>query len=520
MQAYTQAWDGDLSRKGDEPGHFVNSAMIRDYVLHGLGTNPVQFALHYYAHLPRVTIGHWPPLFHLVQGGVFLLTGVSFTAALGFQAVIASAAAAAAAMLVGKRVSGGPQGLVTGAVAGLALLACPDVLRQVDTVMLDTFQALLILSASLSWAAYAGTGRTRWSALFGMSASAAILTNGSAYGLALLPILYIALTGRVALLANWRTWLSAVIVFVATVPWFALTYWITADGWVYTWGFAYTELATVGFTHAAWQVFGVIGVTAFLFGTVVSAWRAWRGQRDEVVLACAATAIALFVLHLVAPADIQSRYLIAIAPEVIVVAAAGLAALASGTGQPLAPAFVIVSAFALNAATTFRLPPASPRTMNQVAREIIASRSPAPLVLVASSSYGEGALIAAFAAFDPAHSHYIIRASKSLAKSDFLGSDYRARFNTAGGVQRWIEESHISWLVLDDAPGSMEMLHDRQLVALADNGEPGWRLVSEQQQSQGLVRVFRLTGAPASRAQIAAVLRQVAPDKVIGGASG
>ena len=520
IQAYTQAWDGDLSRKGDEPGHFVNSAMIRDYLLHGLGTNPVQFALDYYAHLPRVTIGQWPPLFHLVQGGVFLLTGVSFTAAIGFQAVVASTAAAITAMLVGKRLGGKPQGLFAGAIAGLAFLAVPDVLRQVDTVMLDTFHAVLILFAALSWAAYAGTGRTRWSALFGVSASAAILTNGSAYGLALLPVLYIALTGRVTLLANWRTWLSAVIVLIATVPWFAMTYGITADGWVYSWGLAYTELAAAGFVQAAWQGFGAIGVAAFLFGTVVSARRAWRGQPDEVALACAATAMALFLFHLAAPADIQSRYLIAIAPEIVVVAAVGLAASVSGARRPLAPAFVVVSGLILNAAMTFRLPPHSLGTMNQVACEIIASPSPAPLVLVASNSYGEGALIAAFAAFDPAHDHYVVRASKALAKSNFLGSDYQARFGTADEVQRWIEESHISWLVLDDSPASMEMLHDRQLASLTDTGEPGWRLVSEQQGPYGLVRVFRLAGAPADSAEIAAVLHQVAPVKVIGAASG
>jgi 4-amino-4-deoxy-L-arabinose transferase-like glycosyltransferase len=434
--------------------------------------------------------------------------------------VIASAAAAAAAVLVGRRVGPEAPGPLVGAVAGLALLVSPDVLRQVDTVMLDTFQAVLILLATLSWAAYAGTGRTRWSVLFGMSAGAAILTNGSAYGLALLPILYIALTGRFTLLANWRTWLSAIIVLVATVPWFAMTYRITSDGLVYSWGLAYTELATVGFTQAAWHVFGVIGVTAFLLGTIVAAWRAWRGQRDETVLACAATAIALFVLHLVAPADIQSRYLIAIAPEVVVVAAAGLAGLATGTGRPLAPASVVVSGLLLNAALTFQWPPASPRTMNQVAREIIASPGSAPLVLVASSSYGEGALVAAFAAFDPAHDHYVVRASKALAKSNFLGSDYQARFHTADEVQQWIEANHISWLVLDERPGSMEMLHDRQLTTLAGSNKPQWRLVSEQQRPSGLVRVFRLTGAPPSPAEIAAVLSQVAPEKVIGGASG
>jgi hypothetical protein len=66
----------------------------------------------------------------------------------------------------------------------------------------------------------------------------------------------------------------------------------------------------------------------------------------------------------------------------------------------------------------------------------------------------------------------------------------------------------------------MEMLHDRQLATLAGTSKPRWRLFSEQQRPSGLVRVFRVAGAPPSPAEIAAVLSQVAPEKVIGGTPG
>ena len=93
-QTRIAAYTGDLSRTPDEAAHFVNSAMIRDYWVRALGTDPVRFALEYYAHLPRVSVGHWPPFFHAVQAGVFVPTGPTFAAALGLQALAGGASAA------------------------------------------------------------------------------------------------------------------------------------------------------------------------------------------------------------------------------------------------------------------------------------------------------------------------------------------------------------------------------------------------------------------------------------------
>ncbi len=514
---YRSAWSGDLSRVGDEAAHFVSSTMIRDYVLHAPGSNPIHFALEYYGHLPRVAIGHWPPLFHVVQAGVFLFTGASVAMALGFQAVLAASAAALTAALIYPRVGGGAQGALAGAVAGLAVLLSPDVFGAVGTVMLDIFLSVLVLLTCIAWANYARTGRTAWAVAFALCASAAILTKGNAYGLGLLPVLYMALSGQAALAANWRTWLSAAIVLALTVPWYALTYKISSDGFVYAWGLDYTARAIPAYSRGALNSLGPIGLAAFGLGTGLIAQRAWRGERDETLLACAAGAIGLFLFIVVAPADIQERYLIAAMPAAIVVAALGLWSLASRECRARLPAMVVAGALLLNAALTFRAPPVSSHVMDAAAHDILASPDPAPLVLIAAGAKGEGALTAAFAALDPAHAYYVIRASKALAASNFLGTDYRARFSDADDVRRWIADSRIGWLVLDDDPDSLAMLHDKQLAALAAAGQHGWDLVSEHASPKDSIRVFRLRGPPAIPAEIAAVLHQVAPDKVIGG---
>lgn len=524
-QTRIAAYTGDLSRTPDEAAHFVNSAMIRDYWVRALGTDPVRFALEYYAHLPRVSVGHWPPFFHAVQAGVFVPTGPTFAAALGLQALAGGASAALTAALVGPRAGGGVRGAAVGAVAGLAVLASPSVFGHLGSVMLDVFLSVLVLLALLAWAAYARTGRTAWSVAFALCAAAAILTKGNAFGLGLLPVLYVALSGRFALAANWRTWLSAAVVLALTAPWYALTYKISSDGFIYAWGLDYTARAVPAYARAALGSLGPVALLGFALGTIAAARRARRGQRDEVVLACASAALGLYLFQLVAPADIQARYLIAIVPPVMVVAALGFVEAAHAlhpgrVARPAWPAAAAVAGLLANAALTFRAPDASPRPMNEAARVVLAAPDPAPLVLVAAGSSGEGALIAAFAAFDPARTHYVVRADKALAASNFMGSNYRARFADAREVERWIADHRIGWLVLDDAPDSMEALHDRQVAALARAGRPGWLLASEHRHPAGTVRVFRLQGAPATPAEVAAVLKQVAPDKVIGGRTG
>src|SRR5579862_7474197 len=91
VQSQVGATTSDLSMSADEAAHFVNSLLIRDYLLGAFGRNPMSFALDYYAHVPRVSIGHWPPLYYLVQGLLVSSWDRSIAAAIKFQSVIAGA---------------------------------------------------------------------------------------------------------------------------------------------------------------------------------------------------------------------------------------------------------------------------------------------------------------------------------------------------------------------------------------------------------------------------------------------
>src|SRR5581483_5919113 len=64
IQFASGAYHSDFDADYDEASHAVSSLVVHDYLVHGLGTNPIAFAEDYYVHYPKVAIGHWPPVFY------------------------------------------------------------------------------------------------------------------------------------------------------------------------------------------------------------------------------------------------------------------------------------------------------------------------------------------------------------------------------------------------------------------------------------------------------------------------
>ena len=84
------AYRSSLAGHPDEAAHFVSGLCVLDYLRAGLGTNPIKFVESYYAHYPKVALGHWPPMFYIIQAAWYGLTGESV-----FQAILLAGIAAA-----------------------------------------------------------------------------------------------------------------------------------------------------------------------------------------------------------------------------------------------------------------------------------------------------------------------------------------------------------------------------------------------------------------------------------------
>ncbi len=410
-----------------------------------------------------------------------------------------------AAWLVRRRL-----GWLAGLAAGAAVLASPLLLFSVDLVMVDTALALWMTASALAWAGFVrkpGLGRA---VLFAAMASGAILTKGNGVALALLPAFHALLTRDLGLLRDWRAWVTAALVGLATGPWYVLTYRLAAGGFVYHWGWDYTGPAIPFYLRALLPSLGPFGVLGLLAGLIAI----WLGPRDQTMAACGALVLALLVFQMVAPADMTARYLIPLVPAGMVLGAAGLAALwqAAPTLRRLAPSSLFVAALlAANTALLWRTPHVTPYGMDAVAQQIEAAGDANRFVISAGNDHAEGALIAAFAVRDPGQRFYVLRASQLLATTNFMDSAYHARFADAAELATWLRTSGIGWLVMARPKGRPNMRHDRELLRVLDGRDPGARLVYQAPEPRGTVLLYRLDRSAPSPAQATALLRRAAP---------
>jgi hypothetical protein len=72
---------GEFYFNTDEENHAVTGLYFKDFYRAMPLRNAVSFTYNYYAHYPALGIVHWPPLFYVVEGAVFLVAGPSVISA-------------------------------------------------------------------------------------------------------------------------------------------------------------------------------------------------------------------------------------------------------------------------------------------------------------------------------------------------------------------------------------------------------------------------------------------------------
>ena len=151
----------------------------------------------------------------------------------------------------------------------------------------------------------------------------------------------------------------------------------------------------------------------------------------------------LFVM--VAPADLDVRYLIPALPGVVIVAIAGfyraLESLPWLCAQTRIARSIPVLVFLASTLLLARLPHPVSLHSDVLVRDILVSGEPNMLILVSGTPMAEGAFIASFAQADRGRQHYVVRAQKALAKTSWMGDQYTLTFQTPprspGGSMRW-----------------------------------------------------------------------------------
>ncbi len=525
LQLSTGAWRSDFGGHADEGAHVVTSLMLRDYLAGGWReqAHPVRYAETYYDRFPKVAIGHYPPGFYLLAG-LWLLPWRIPAAQLLLMALVSAAAAWTTWRLARETLGSGRDPLFL----GLVLCLMPLFRTYTAIVMSDTLLVLCALLAAMAFLRFLRRGRLRDSLAFGTWAALAILVKGSGLCLALLPPLAIALAGRWSLVRDPRLWAAPLPVLGLALPWMWATYGITAEGMADADPGSYIREACAFYFGGlaeliGWPAFAVLALSP-LFCLPLAAIRR-RIPPNEGACVALALAFAVLLLALGVPAGLDLRYLLPLLPAALVAGAWALRSALSCLRPWLAawgvPAF---AALALLGASPLRPVEKRYTGASEVVSLVLAEngdvgypdgsggsgkvadeppsrpRSERLGLLVVADATGEGALTAA-AAFAGPDRLRVLRGSKLLAASDWLGRGYRVAFEGEREFRALLAQEAVRYAVVEDSGGREDLPEHWPLAeSLLAGSEPdavGATVIESLRKRGGSrpLRLFRLDGA-------------------------
>lgn len=479
LQHHNGAYRSEFAGHPDEAAHVVTSLMIRDYLVDGLPAlqSPISFAKDYYERFPKVALGHYPPGFYLAAS-IPLAISRSPAAILFFMALL-QATAAWLVWFAGRRFLQP----VSAILAAFTFILLPLSQKYTALVMSDMLLVAGVLLSAIAFTRFLDHPTVRSSLAFGFLAAATILTKGSGILLALLPPFALILTGKFRLIRDYRLWLGALPVLILAAPWTVVSSRITAEGMGFDSLSSYITAAIPYYSSITPQVFGWTAIVFCLVGLVMVIARRLRGYKPAPFPACIWSAgLAVLAIYLVVPSGTEPRYLLPLAPAMLLgLASSGewlgkkvgtkLPFLGTPTGASPKRATAIGGSLALLAtlATHHKIDAKTCHGMTP-ALAAMATACPAPpkgnkyqKVLISSDARGEGALTAA-AAFDRQHPWRILRGSKVLSTSDWHGRGYKLAFEGPEELVEFLREEDIAWVIIDESiPEDRKTTHHQQL---------------------------------------------------------
>jgi hypothetical protein len=444
LQIYSGAYQADFAATEDEPAHVVSSLMVRDYLVSGRLLHPWEFAKVYYIHYPKVAILHWPPLFHFSEAIWMFLAGRTRAGLLSFQCGIGCTLALGVFFWLRRNHN------FWIAFLSAIVMATTRVMQSVTSAVApDLLLGALVFWAVMRYTRYLDTGNSRdawWFALLGF---AAMGVHGRGAVLLLFPFTAMLLvrptTRRV-------TGFAAVILVYIFLPSLVRQSYPVSPMIVLKNSGAY--LLSLG-QALRWPVF-VLALVGIIAG-----FRSHKQGGD--VTAMIALVLSCLIFHATVNVPFADYFLVTAAPVMIVLAACGASLLwhTFSWKRSIAAALATVSLWVAGSNIVRAQAKASVG-----ARRILDDNAlyldPQKIWLVAGTPVFEGAVIAETALSDRAMDHIVLRASKMLARSTWIGANYRLFFDGPTEVSEFLDEAHVGWIVVrENEPVSP---HIEQLV--------------------------------------------------------
>jgi Dolichyl-phosphate-mannose-protein mannosyltransferase len=486
LQWSSHAYVSELGSYRDESAHYATGLLVRDYIAQHRAISPMDFAKQYYAHYPNVALGHWPPLFYVLQAVWSLLFKSSVASILALVAVISALCGSLVALLVARA-----QTLTVGVVAGFLFVTNPAVAQNTCQIMADGLLALLMLAATLAFVRFINARQqaTKYSLLFGFLTSLAFLTKGSAIALVLVPTVVIVISNRWHLLRKKSFWLAPLLVLLSCGPWYWFARNMTAGTWVYSSPrFVYTGHALWYYAHTLNSVISPLGCVLAIIGIArfLAALRRPAQSHITVETGLFGLLIGVAAVALIVPVGLESRFLIPALPPLIFFAAQGGLWTATRLGNYLprmqgiqAPLCAVLLCVALF--ISFKPVDKQYAGPSKVADAILESSSPDfPSVLIVSDAIGEGMFVSDMATRRREFDSIVMRGTKILSDTNWMGTDYRSIHTAPREMVDQLDALPVVYVVLDHSVAPDKMFpHQKTLdLAIAEYPESFERLGS------------------------------------------
>lgn len=454
--AYNAGFSG-----ADESSHFLNGFFINEYLGSHLTTNPLSYAVKYYIHYPKLSIGHWPPAYYGFLGLIFFLLPATacsaFIVNLFVSALPVLFVAGILLCIGGKRLA---------FIGAFVYSLCPLVLEGYSFFMLDQILSAFVAATVCTWVLYVRTQTWIRALSFAALFTVTVLIKGNGWLLIFVPPYYLVLTNSWSVLRAPALYVAFAFAVLVVVPWYWLTSNIAADGFNYHVGISYAILALTENLRTAAGNLTWLFIPLTMAGFVsLRRMRIEQPLPCQIATGCASVILATLTLQSLVPVDIVDRYMAPAMPAIIILSLAGINGILLAKHR-IAPLFAF-AAVAMMVAPGFlfllNIEPKSDLQAKTVATTIISNKKP-HIYLIDGTAGAEGGYIAELASKDRPLQNYVLRSSKIFADSNFMGSDYHLKYSTKDEVLAEINRLGVSHIVVVRLNGKYAFPHSRQLV--------------------------------------------------------
>jgi hypothetical protein len=481
-------YGSECGRFGDEGMHFVTSLFLKDFLLSGQWSQPMQFARDFYLHFPKVGLGNWPPLFPSLNALWMIVWGDSRLGLL----LLGTLYTALLSWLCWREVR--EEGLPAW-LAGLLLIASPATQYQTSMVMAELLLAVLTWISFRLLLSYLESGRPLFALGFGLFAMLTIMTKGNGWVLALAAPVTILFTGHWRRLLDKWLWLGIALIAAICVPYTLWSMKMVVQGW---------DSQSVPDTGRLWfslrlhwlyaiQILGwplSMVALAGVWDTVLRP--CWQRRKPEVFwLGMFVLGLSIMAFHIAVPTSIEPRKIYQIAPVVCVFLVAGLRFASRSLGAKLPAPDLTLCAIALAwfVWTPFRLQePWNPGFRPAIETILARQDTRNSAILVSSNPFmqdQEAGIIATWAELSRRDGVYLVRATKLLLGLPYNdlrnGFELPSRYQTSTEVQAALADVPITYTFLHSTPYPRDYLHNDLLLQTVRSHPEHWQPVYQSQ---------------------------------------